>query len=223
LASKYTFIWNMCLDRGVDTLWGIPDLNPVKSDFKRGVADRARGYLDENKKTVESERKRYGLDDMGTPPSVPQAQEREKMLHAASVVKKAKDGISKMDHMLVGYNHVIGTPQDNKVERCAAMFNPEMPPPLPGHAPVPADEGALLPSWDDTKKNYARAQALIDHYTRLYPSLVALRDDADLNAVAGGGACSDEAAAQLAAAKAIATALNDTMQNINKTYGLVND
>jgi hypothetical protein len=95
LASKYTAIWNMCLDRGVDTIWNIPDLIPVKAAFKQAVASRARGYLDDNKKTIEAEIKRYGLDNMGAAPTSEQGQEREKMLQAAVIIKKAKDAIGK--------------------------------------------------------------------------------------------------------------------------------
>ena len=223
LASKFLFVWNMCLSRGVDTIWTIPDLEPVKTEFKKAVAARARGYLDTNKKEVDSERKRYGLDNMGAAPSPETGREREKMLQAAGVVKKAKDAIEKMDRMLVGYNHVVGTPQDNKVEHCAALFNPGAPPPLPGHVPVPAPEGAVLPSWDDTRKNYERAHAVIDHYTRLYPALVALREDTDLNTVARTGISSEEPPEKLTAMKVVSNALNETMSNIDKTYPLVDD
>ena len=223
LASKYTFVWNMCLDRGVDTLWSIPDLAPIKTEFKQVVAARARGFLDDNKKTVEAELKRYGLDDMGGAPAPEKAQEREKMMAAAVAVKKAKDAIEQMDHMLVGYNHVVGTPEDNKTEQCAAMFNPAVPPPLPGHVPVPAEEGAVLPSWDETRKNYERAHSLVDHYTRLYPALVALREDTDLNDVAKGAVSSEEPAENLMAMQVLRKALGDTESNIDKTYGLVND
>ena len=222
LASKYTYIWNLCLDRGVDTLWSIPDLEPVRRDFKQAVAGKARGYLDDNKKTVDAERKRYGVDNMNAPPSVEQGQEREKMLVGAGIVKKANDAIATMDRMLVGYDHVVGTPQDSKTERCAAMFNPAVPPPLPGHAPVRAGD-VVLPSWDDTRKNYERAHVLIDHYTRLYPALVALGTDANLDVVAKTGVSSEEAASHLTAMNVISKVLGDTAANIDKTYGLVND
>jgi hypothetical protein len=223
LASKFTFVWNMCLSRGVDMIWTIPDLNPVKTEFKQAIASRARGYLDANKKTVDSERKRYGLNNMGAAPIPETGRQREKMLHAAGIVKKAKDAIVRMDRMLVGYKHVVGTPQNNNVEQCAALFNPTAPPPLPGHVPVPAAEGDVLPSWDDTRKNYERAHAVIDHYTRLYPVLVALREEMDLNTVARTGISSEEPAEKLTAMHVVNNALNDTMSNIDKTYPLLND
>lgn len=223
LASKYTFIWNMCLDRGVSTIWSIPDLNPVKSAFKQAVAARARGYLDDNQKTVASELKRYGFDNPGTAPTPEQGREREKMQQAALVVKKAKGALDSMHNMLIGYDQVVGTPQNNKVERCVAVFDPGLPPPLPNHVPVPAPEGVALPSWEDARKNYERANAIIDHYTRLYPALGALRDDSDLNAVAARGVCSPEAAAHIAAMQVMSTVLHETASNIGKTYGLVND
>jgi hypothetical protein len=125
--------------------------------------------------------------------------------------------------MLVGYPHVIGTPENNRVEQCAALFNPGAPPPLPGHVPVPAAEGAVLPSWDDTNKNYARAHAVIDHYTRIYPALVALREDTDLNTVARTAVSSEEPAERLTAMQVMSKALNETRGNIDKTYGLVDD
>jgi hypothetical protein len=103
------------------------------------------------------------------------------------------------------------------------LFNAGAPPPLPGHAPVPAPEGAVLPSWDDTRKNYERAHAVIDHYTRLYPALVALREDTDLNTVARTPVSSDEPAERLTAMQVMGKALSETMANINKTYVLVND
>ena len=52
LASKYLFVWNMCIQRGVDSLWSIPDITPIKTAFTQQVAARARRYLDDNKRTV---------------------------------------------------------------------------------------------------------------------------------------------------------------------------
>ena len=33
LASQYVFVWNMCIQRGVDSLWSIPDIAPIKTEF----------------------------------------------------------------------------------------------------------------------------------------------------------------------------------------------
>jgi hypothetical protein len=221
LASKFTYVWNMCLQRGVDTLWDIPDLAPIKDDFTSQVATRARNYLDDNKKVVNGELNRYGLDDMSASPSATQAQEREALMQAGVAVNKARNAIKTMDSMLIGYQHTTGTPADNKTELCTAMFNPEMPPPLPGHLPVPAEPGAVLPTWDDTHKNYERAHAVIDHYTGIYPALVALREDTDLQAFAAGAMSSEAPNEQLEAMKVMGKALHDTSANIDKTYPLL--
>ena len=223
LASKFTFVWNMCLSRGVDMIWTIPDLQPVKTEFKQAVAGRARGYLDANRTLVNSELKRYGLNDMNAAPAPEQAAERNKMMAASTAVKKASDALKSMERMLVGYDAVVGTPTASRTEKCAAMFNPAVPPPLPGHVPVPAAEGEVLPSWGETKKNHDRAHGLIDHYTRLYPALVALREDTQLADVANNAAPSPEAAKNLAGMQAMRKALDDTLANIEKTYKLVND
>lgn len=223
VASRFTFVWNICLKRGVDTIWTIPDLQSVTSDFKKSVANRARGYLDANKTEVDAELKRYGLTTMGAAPTPEEGRERDKMMLAAGTVKKARDAIEQMDRMLVGYNHVLGTPTNSKLERCAALFNPGAPPPLPGHVPMPADLGALLPNWEDTRRNYERAHAVVDHYTRIYPALVALREDTDLATVARSAISSEEPAENLTAMQVVSDALNQTRGNIDKTYGLVND
>ncbi|GAA3627842.1 hypothetical protein [Microlunatus ginsengisoli] len=223
LATKYTYVWNMCLSRDVTTIWDLPDLAPVKNEFKQAVAARARGYLDANTKTVATEQARYGLDDGSAAPTDQQGRERERLMVAAGEVQKARDAIKTMDRMLVGYNHVTGTPTASRTQRCAAMFNPEMPPPLPGHAPTPAAEDAVLPSWDDTHKNYERANALIQHHTRQYPALVALREDTELNDVAKLGVSSELPANQLTSMQIVKQALATTKANIDKTYPLLSD
>ena len=145
------------------------------------------------------------------------------MMVAAQAVKKAKDALEKMDHMRVGYDRVVGTPAENKVERCVIPFDPTNPLALAGQEPIRAEEGEQLPSWDEAKKNFDRAHAVIDHYTRLYPALIALRDDSQLDAVSQAGVSSQEPADNLAAMRVVHDALNDTMKNIDKTYGLLND
>jgi hypothetical protein len=223
LASKYAYVWNMCLDRGVDIIWSIPELLSVKNEFKRAVAARARGYLASNRKVVDAELKRYGLDDMNAAPAPQQAAEREKLMSASVAVKKASDALKKMERMLVAFDQVVDTPQASSAGRYAAVFDPAGPPPRPGREPMPLPEGEPLPSWEDAKKNYDRANGLIDHYTRLFPALVALRDEHDLGEVARGGASSEEAANSLMAMQVMRRTLDDTLGNIDKTHKLVDD
>ena len=78
LASKYTFVWNMCLDRHVNRIWDLPELIPVKMTFKMAVGNRARVYLDANRKAVDLELKRYGLDNMATAPTPEQGQDAKR-------------------------------------------------------------------------------------------------------------------------------------------------
>ncbi|WP_203886015.1 hypothetical protein [Planotetraspora kaengkrachanensis] len=239
LASKYAYVWNMCLSRHVDMIWSIPDLQPVKTEFKQAVAGRARTYLDANRRTVETELKRYGLNDMGATPSPEQAREREDLMTASIAVNKAKNAVKALETMLVGYTHVVnppgggrdhpvGRPESARTERCAAQFDPTAPPQA-GNVSAHdlscrwADESAALPSWDEVKKNYNRAHGVVNHYTRRYPALVALREDTVLNDVSRTAVSSEEPAGRLMAMQLVREALNDTKGNIDKTYGLVND
>lgn len=222
LASKYTFVWNMCIQRGVDTLWSIPDITPIKTEFTQQVAARADRYLDDNKRTVDSELKRYGLDNMSAAPSVEQGRQREKLLQAAITVKKAKDALKKMDTMLIGWTHFTGPPP-GVPEQCVAVFNPGQPPPLPDQVVRPAEPGQVLPTWDEAHKNYERAHAIIDHFTRTYPALFALRGDSDLDAFIANPSSSEEPGDQLAAMRLMSQALHDTRDNIDKTYPLLSD
>jgi hypothetical protein len=222
LASKYLFVWNMCIQRGVDSLWSIPDITPIKTEFTQQVAARARRYLDDNKRTVDSELKRYGLDDMTAAPSVEQGRQREKLIQAAITVKKAKEALAKMNNMLIGWTHFTGPPPGNPVPS-VAVFNPDLPPPLPGQVPLAAEPGQVLATWDEAHKNYERAHAIVDHFTRVYPALFALRGDADLDAFIANPSSSDAPGGQLAAMRLMSQALHDTKDNIDKTYPLVND
>ena len=60
---------------------------------------------------MDSELKRYGLDDMTAAPSVEQGRQREKLTQAAVTVKKAKEALAKMDDMLIGWTHFTGPPR----------------------------------------------------------------------------------------------------------------
>jgi hypothetical protein len=222
LASNNISVWNTCIQRGVDSLWSIPDVTPIKTEFTQQVAARARRYLDDNKRTVDSELKRYGLDDMTAAPSVEQGRQREKLTQAAVTVKKAKEALAKMNNMLIGWTHFTGPPPGNP-EQSVAVFNPGQPPPLPDQVVRPAEPGQVLPTWDEAHKNYERAHAIIDHFTRVYPALFALRGDADLDAFVANPSSSDAPGEQLAAMRLMSKALHDTKDNIDKTYPLVND
>ncbi|RDI17185.1 putative RNase-like toxin [Rhodococcus sp. AG1013] len=224
LASKYAYVWNMCLQRGVTTIWDIPDLTPVKHEFKQAVSTKARSYLDINKKTVETERKRYGLDSPSTAPTSDQGRAREDLMVAAGTIKKAKAAVAALDGMPIGFDGPVNRDPRGRSEKCVGPFDPANPPALEsGSICRPASPSQNLPTWNETKKNYDRVQAIVDHFAKLYPALVALRDDTQLDAVAKLGVSSELPAEQLSAMNVIDQALANTKDNIDQTYPLLTD
>jgi hypothetical protein len=230
IATKYMYIWDMCLKRDVTKINDLPDVQQLQGRFKDAVAARARGYLDDNKALIEKERKRYGLEDMNAAPTAEQTKNAEDAKKAAKKLGEAVQAKYQLCQMIVAYTGETGGSPPPPGYQYGLKFNPDAAPSKAdfyggdayggGHL-VPSDPAP--PTWQDTKKEYDRASATVEYYPVKYPVLYPLTKGEKWDASQGSRLTQLGGMDAAQMRKGLAETLDTTLQNINKTYPLLTD
>ncbi len=152
--------WDISIDKGAE-LWDLKQVSLAQDQFRNAVAKVAEGYLDENAALVEKEKGALGPDH--GPPSEDQINATKERREAAEQVKLARKAVAAFGLIHVGYDNV-GFGDVRK------PFYPNRPP----QKRPKGDEDPPLPTWEQTKEQYDRAQLIIDANTSKFPSLYAI-------------------------------------------------
>jgi hypothetical protein len=190
--------WDISIDKGAE-LWDIKQVSLAQDQFRNAVGKVAEGYLDENAALVEKERGALGPEH--GPPSEDQINATQERREAAEQVKLARKAVAAFGLIHVGYDNV-GFGDVRK------PFYPNRPP----QKRPKGDEDPPLPTWEQTKEQYDRAQLVIDAHTSKFPSLYAIERDSGAESVATTESKNDnEVRVQML------QAMDSTLANIEKT------
>lgn len=173
-------------------------LQPQKYAFKWDVIDLARTYIVENRKALLTEAERYGIDLETTGKTIAETSVYlEAVRSVAPNILQLKNILDQLLQIHVGYNTEYeietGTPY-----QVAAKFNPEAQP----ERPPEGNESPPWPTWEETKNQYDRVNAIISSFANLYPSIYILIQQNKLEVLVQAG---DATKAQATVAEAMQT------------------
>lgn len=89
-GSKGIVLWNQSIERGAN-LNDLAGLLTLKDQWRAAIANRAKGYLDDNKKTAQNEKKKLGLDDLQAPATADQDKVLNESRGAAKEIVRARE------------------------------------------------------------------------------------------------------------------------------------
>ena len=229
-AADYA-LWKSCEKRGADiknVFW----LRELRSQFGTEVRELARHNLEKNSETIDTEAKRLGVTAGSSAPGAPASPEadtaiKEQQEQAASI-KKAKDALSKLGSIDVGYLEPPRTQGSDKSQfggaappggltdpqsRSRAPFNPENPP------AYPSELGDGMPAYATIAHVHRKLTEFVAETLNRNPALYALVVlDANKPLSRGGSDALATPGQSLAEARAkIGEGLKGVLENIAKT------
>jgi Domain of unknown function (DUF4157)/Bacterial protein of unknown function (DUF922) len=227
-AATHFGIWKACNDHTWVNLYKLPDLFPVKTQFRTEIAGKANSYLKQNREEISQQQAKLGLNDPKSLPTDDQSKSIKAAQDSALKVQKANDARRRLEYIQVVYELPKGDSESLEItgtRKCVSGFNPEGPFPAPGNTCIDPtgefrpDAFSDYATWAKTKEHHTKLTAAIDDQTKKNPMVFALYKDDDkrnLDQVALG----DD---QTKAREAMADSLTKVLANIGKTEGLVQD
>ena len=185
VAARNMGLWKKSVEES-DQVNELPAVVTAREAFPADVINLARAYLKDNKRGVMKEAQRLGLDiggGQGVDPALAQPGYLEGIKAIGVQVMKLDEKLMALRRIQVGYSTYRDVLSGAPMGDVPARFDPEN---EPEKGPDP-HETATMPSWDVTKKQYDRVDAVVRGFANLYPSIYVLIREGKLETLTKAG------------------------------------
>jgi hypothetical protein len=229
VADTHIDLWRLCVARGAD-LESLPAVQTARTDFERDVKAVVHHHLAANRRYVQQEMARFGIQPEGqaaAPMTADQRTQMQQLQELAVEIRRAQEVRDQVQQVVVGYDLIpearpglIGsattTPQqhadDVVARRGRGMVQPTTFDPFrpPHHAPF-GDEQPPMASYERVKAYDDEMAQYLAGFAANSPAMFALIRDGRVGEVGAQGASPEQAQA------VVRQVLQGTLRNITET------